>query len=1069
MTRCGLNRLLHQRTLTTRLCFYIAVLFFSITAGARDINAFRQFSEHNPLSFQSIKAIAEDHDGFLWFGSQNGLHRYDGIDLKSYHHNTTNPNSISSGLVTSILVDSRSRIWVATRGGGLNLLEQGKDSFIRINTNTPKLSLSDDNITSLLEDSKGNLWIATLNGVNLLNLQGNEWHIKHFNHVAGNSQTLSNNNVQDLVELADGQIWAGTNGGGISVFNLEGHFVRAFTPSKKGKEIANANLIKAFLKDAQSNIWLGTFSSGLIRYDHISNDFSQFVYQENDSDSLPSNTIEAISQDSSGRYWVGTDKGLAVYDKKSGQFSRFNHRLNDPHSLSSDVIISLFQDSNNIMWIGTFSGVNYFDPNTTSFKQYNSTIYPELKSNHISSFAQTDEQSLLVSTYTGGIYQLDLNNNHFTQPAYAKTFDGKAITKLFSDEQTLWVGTRASGLYQVNRLDNSVKHYQSDDNDPNSISANSITDIIKDKHDNLWVSTFHKGLNRLNSDGSFTGFAQSTPVDDKGPSRNQTMQIVIDHQGYLWLATYGGGINRFDPASKRFIHITKDDNQPNSLSSNLAWVIFQDSENNLWVGTHDAGLNVLSRADLEAQNYQFKHLRIEDGMNTDTIYAISQDARGDIWISHNKGFSRYSAKNQSFNHFNTTHGLVDMEYNQAVVYRTDDKTIYFGSPRGFNSIDANSLLDSRPAPKVRITNILKLNEPMVFDKALSSISELTFGYEDQIISFEYVGLNYIDPASTRYRYRLKGFDNHWIDAGKLKRATYTNLPAGDYAFEVIAGNADNVWSDPGRSLNITVTPAPWKTWWAYLLYVLLTALALLVYSRQVNRKLIDEQQQKISLKQQVEEKTREFQQKNVELEQANKQLENAATTDKVTGVKSRRYLDIYIEQASRLMAQIHENILPVQRSVLPRLYLLMVRIGDVSQITNSQLVNLTDLLLYSRNPDDLVIRWSEDTFAIIGYEKEHNARELANRLMDRFTPIFDGATEVEMAYSFYPFNFEQPMALSWDQVSVLTEAGLKHVSQNPQLKWLGMHGPKEQPFNYLEALKLTNLQELAQRIDMRQG
>jgi len=368
---------------------------------------------------------------------------------------------------------------------------------------------------------------------------------------------------------------------------------------------------------------------------------------------------------------------------------------------------------------------------------------------------------------------------------------------------------------------------------------------------------------------------------------------------------------------------------------------------------------------------------------------------------------------------------------------------------------------------VRLTNIFKLNEAMKFEQSLSSLESLLLDYSDQLISFEYVGLNYADPETTRYKYRLLGFDDEWIDAGKLRRATYTNLPQGNYQLQIIAGNSDNVWSKP-YLLNINMKPAPWNTWWAYLLYAVLIAFLLLAYSRLLNRKLLVEQQQKAFLKQQVQEKTQEFHLKNVELEQANQQLEDAATVDKVTGVKSRRYLDIYIEQASQLMSQIHENILPVQRSILPRLYLVMIRLDNIEQVTNSQLVDLTDLLHYSRNSDDLVIRWADDTFVIIGFEKDDNARDLVTRLANRFEQALGHDIKSGMAYSFYPFNLEQPMALSWDQVSVITEHALK-VAGNNKMSWLGFYSPKVQPFNYLDVIQQQDVDELSKLVKLKQG
>ena len=330
-------------------------------------------------------------------------------------------------------------------------------------------------------------------------------------------------------------------------------------------------------------------------------------------------------------------------------------------------------------------------------------------------------------------------------------------------------------------------------------------------------------------------------------------------------------------------------------------------------------------------------------------------------------------------------------------------------------------------------------------------------------------MNYSNPQSTRYKYRLLGFDQAWIDAGKSQRATYTNLPAGSYQLQIIAGNSDEVWSDPGLSLDIVVKPAPWNTWWAYILYTLAIALLLLIYSRFLNRKLVIEQQQKIYLEQQVQEKTEKFKSKNLELAHANKQLEKAAIVDKVTGVKSRRYLDIYIEQTSQLMNQMYQNLLPVQRDMLPRLYILMVQVSDSPAVSNSQLINLTDLLLYTRNNDDLVIRWSEDTFAIIGYEKDNNASELASRLSGRFTGVLGNEIAINMAYAFYPFSRENPLDLNWDQISVLIEQALGFANDDQQLSWLGLCGPKSPSFEYLTMMQQKNLACLKEHVDVKSG
>jgi GGDEF domain-containing protein/streptogramin lyase len=721
-----------------------------------------------------------------------------------------------------------------------------------------------------------------------------------------------------------------------------------------------------------------------------------------------------------------------------------------------------------MMWVGTFSGLNRWDPNMATFRQYSTQTNPILKNNNITSFAQLDENNVIFSTYSGGIYQLSQHNNSISPVPFNTSLTEYRIMTLFVDGNTLWVGTRGSGLYSVNLTTNNIIKYKNDPQNMSSLSANSVTDIIKDKKGNVWVSTFHQGLNKLNSDGSFTRYLNNENNINSGPSSNHILQLLEDEQGLIWLATFGGGLNRFNPETETFIHLKHDKNKPNSLSSDLAWIMFLDKDKNLWAGTQAAGLNILSRENMEQENYSFTHIDTKDGMKSMTVYGIIQDAYEDIWLSSSKGISRLSKSDNSFKHFNLTHGLVDLEYTHSAAFLSTDNTLFFGAGKGMNSINPEKINARISAPEVRLTNVLKMNEPVALGSDLSQINQLLLDYHDQLISFEYVGLNYSAPESTRYKYRLKGFDEEWVDAGKSRRATYTNLPSGKYQLQIIAANNDNVWSEPGLTLDINVKPAPWNTWWAYVIYAALIALLLLTYSRFLNRKLLIEQQQKANLKQQVQEKTKEFHLKNIELEQANLQLEDAATVDKVTGVKSRRYLDIYIEQATQLMSQIHENILPVQRSLLPRLYLVMIKLDNIEQVTNSQLVNLTDLLLYSRNNDDLVIRWADDSFVIIGYEKDDNTRELVTRLTDRFAQVLGHSIKADMAYSFYPFNFEQPMALSWDQVSVITEHAL-NLARNNNMSWLGLYAPKMQPFNYLDVIQQQDIDELSKLVKLKLG
>tara|TARA_B110000467_G_scaffold161465_1_gene182618 strand:- start:11836 stop:15006 length:3171 start_codon:yes stop_codon:yes gene_type:complete len=1052
-----------------KILFTLCLLISCITVLAKEVKLFKSFGIENPMSYKFVRTIVQDKNGFMWFGSAEGLSRFDGHKSLNFHHDNSLPNSLSSDVVSRIIIDKNEQIWVATFGGGLNLYRERSQDFKQFSTKKKGAILTNDTINELFEDSTGKIWVGTENGLNIISQNNDSWSIKHINHEAGNPSSLTHNTVHSIIETVDNQIWVGTNGGGISIFDIDGVFLKSLESKKSNVKSTEIQFINSLFNDDSGHIWIGTVENGLLRYDSKTKDFEHFKYDKSNVNSVLSNTIETIYQDSQKNIWIGTDKGLLIYNLGTNNFERYQHTPGNPYSLSNDFVITFFEDHNNMMWIGTFAGVNRWDPNTTTFLQYNTLTNPELKNNNITSFAQFTKEFIYFSTYNGGIYQLSTLNNLITPVVFNSYFSNYRVMTLYADSNTLWVGTRNSGLFAVDISTNSVKAYRHDAKNSASLSANSVTDIIKDTNGDLWVSTFHRGVNKLDKNGIFTRFELNIDKPEEGPSSNHILQLLEDEKGDIWLATFGGGISRLNVSENLFVHIKHDDNDQNSISSDLAWVMFEDTKNNLWVGTQASGINILTKDNINKQHYSFQQLNGRHGMKSMAVYGIVQDLYDNIWFSTSKGISRFSPEQKSFKHFDLTHGLVDLEYTHASIFVGMDKTLYFGAGKGLSSVNPEKINVSKKAPQVYLTNILNLNEPISLAATLSELSELTLAHNDQLVSFEYVGLNYSSPESTRYKYRLLGFDQEWLDAGKSRRVSYSNLPAGNYQLQIQAGNSDNIWSDPGLSLNIVVKPAPWQTWWAYILYTLIVALALLLYSRFLNRKLVIEQQQKLYLEQQVHEKTEKFKSKNLELAQANKQLEKAAIVDKVTGVKSRRYLDIYIEQTSQLMNQMHQNLLPVQRDMLPRLYILMVQLKGYQDISNSQLINLTDLLLYSRNNDDLVIRWSNDTFAVIGYEKGNNANELAARLSGRLESVVDDSTSMNMAYSFFPFSRENPLDLTWDQISVLIEQALIFTDESKQLSWLGLCGPKSNSFDYLQLMQQRSFVNFKEQIIVRSG
>ena len=577
----------------------LSLLVYSFSLAAKEVKLFKSFGIDNPMSYKFVRTIVQDKNGFMWFGSAEGLSRFDGHNFLNFHHDNSLSNSLSSDVVSHIVIDKNEQLWVATFGGGLNLYREDSQDFKQFSTKRKEALLTNDTINDLFEDSTGKIWIGTENGLNIISNQNDDWLIKHIKQEVGNPKSLTHNTVHSIIETVGHEIWVGTNGGGISIFNLDGKFIRSLEGEKSQIKSNAIQFINALFNDDVGHIWIGTVENGLLKYDPVNNNYEHFKFNEFDANSILSNTIETIYQDSQRNIWIGTDKGLLIYKQEDDYFQRYQHTPSNPYSLSNDFVITFFEDSNNMMWIGTFAGVNRWDPNMATFRQYSTQTNPELKNNNITSFAQFDKNSLYFSTYNGGIYQLSMSDNKIVPAHFNSYFTDFRVMTLYADNDTLWVGTRASGLFAVDVIKNTIKAYQHDAKNPMSLSANSVTDIIKDQQGDIWVSTFHRGVNKLNKSGGFTRFEINRDTPEKGPSSNHVLQLLEGKQGDIWLATFGGGISRFDLGENLFVHIKHDDNNPNSISSDLAWIMFEDSQGNLWVGTQASGMNILTKDNID--------------------------------------------------------------------------------------------------------------------------------------------------------------------------------------------------------------------------------------------------------------------------------------------------------------------------------------------------------------------------------------------------------------------------------------------------------------------------------------
>jgi PAS domain S-box-containing protein len=388
------------------------------------------------------------------------------------------------------------------------------------------------------------------------------------------------------------------------------------------------------------------------------------------------------------------------------------------------------------------------------------------------------------------------------------------MSLLVDREGNLWVGTRSSGLSFLEKGKQDFVQFLHDPDDANSLGANGVTDILEDSKNNIWVGTYTAGLNRLDpSTGKIDRFRNSVH-SSMSLSDNRIMALFEDSDEVLWIGTHGGGLNRFTSSSnfQRFQHNSRN---PDSISGNNIYAINEDESGNLWIGTQNSGLNRWGLEDRRNTVNNFER-NARNFIDT-TVNGLVIDTKGSVWVSSNKGLTQVDINTSRLKRYDTSHGL-DAEFNHSAVLAASNGELYFGGMNGFNVFDPSTIGKNTHPPKVVITSVAKFNQ-QVNNLHTVLTDGLDLNYKDYLIEFRFAGLDYTSPEKTRYKYKLTGLEDTWVEAGDRRYASYTNLAPGNYTFQVIAANNDGAWSHEAATIDIQMTPAPWLTWYAYLAYL----------------------------------------------------------------------------------------------------------------------------------------------------------------------------------------------------------------------------------------------------------
>lgn len=860
--------------------------FFCSVAFSQQLNVrFTHINTDAGLSQSNVTCILQDSRGFMWFGTRDGLNKYDGYQFTVYKNNTADANSISNNFITNIIEDENGDLWITTWGGGVNRYERKKDRFIRyMHKEHNANSLSDDFVNCVKEDGAGNLWIGTQSGgLNMLNPKTNRFIRYLFDK--NNLNSLNDNYVENILIDSRQRIWIGTFRGGLNLFNKRTQTFTRFVHNDKDTTSLGYNSIRNIFEDNGHRLWIGTWGGGLDLYNSATGTFKHYKNNPHNSNSLPHNVVFTIASDAENNLWIGTENGgLSIFNPQTGIFNNYLNDEIDNTSLSNNSVYSIYKDTHGNMWIGTYSGgINLYNIDADKFVHYKrNTSLNSLSNNSILGICENKNGLIWIATDGGGLNLFNPATGHFKhylhQRGNANSICNNVILSLQEDsENNLWIGTLTGGITVFNQKKNTFRQIKHNPKDPSGISGNNVNAITVDRDKDLWVGTYGDGLNLYNPQKqNFTHFKHDSH-NPNSISSNEVQSLLGDSKGLLWIGTNERGVNLLDKKTKKIIRFMHEAGT-NSLSNNTVNCIFEDTHGNIWIGTY-FGLNCWNR-----QSGQFTSYFTKDGLPNNTIFGILEDGSGNLWISTNKGLSKFNLDAKTFKNFSISDGLQSNEFKANAALKSRSGKMYFGGVNGFNEFIPDSVKENPFTPPLVITNFQIFNQkvpialtdkdPSPLKKDITDTKEMNLPYKNSVISFEFASLNYTTPEKKQYAYMLEGFDKSWNYTGTRHIATYTNLDPGKYIFKVRGLNNEGTWSANTTSVQITIIPPFWLTWWFKLLITVgLIGGVVILYRLRINtikaqkRELVRQVRERTERLARLTEKEREARQ---EAQEANK-------------------------------------------------------------------------------------------------------------------------------------------------------------------------------------------------------
>jgi len=859
-----------RRYLNTLAALALAWLFAVLAIAPAPTRAavastprFEQLSVDDGLAQESVLSIVQDPDGFMWFGTQTGLSRYDGYHFTNFRNVIGDPKTLVNNWVRVLYVDPKGRLWIGT-DGGLDRYEPATGTFSHFKPDeSVKRGNGNLHIAAIIGDGHDGLWVATNDGLQHFDIPSGRFALWH--HVPGVAESIASDKLSGLALGPGGRLWIGTAAG---LDSLDPDLMRfRHHPSLRGGKF---DVIMSLLADDQKGLWVGSLG-GL---DRLPLGQTGEPRSFGAAEGMDASDIRVLYKDGAGQVWAGSqDTGLFRWLPAQDRFEHHQRRITDSFSLADSHVSSLYADRVGTFWVGTwFGGVSRTEMGTSGFVRIvrGADVPATLADNKVHGIAAGADGLLWLAT-KGGLHRFDPASGEektwrLVPIEKGVTGDAAVSAVAVAPDGAVWGGMRGGMV----RLDPKTGKLTRRALAPDSVNVGNVRNLMFARDGTLWIAS-RGGLHKLDTAGHVTTY-QHDPAVGASLSDNVVRPMLEDSRGRMWVGTFDG-LDLLDRATGKFRHFRHNPADPASLSNDEVHYLLEDHKGTLWVGTA-VGLNKMVIGSDGAPHFQRYTSR--EGLADDAVAAMLEDQDGNIWVSTSSTVSRLDPASGAWRNYNSTDGTIEGFYFDASAQRMPDGTLYFGGNNGITAFNPHALRDNRIAPRAVITGLQLFGQPWqqrhpgLLPGPIEHLREITLSPADSMFTLEFSALHFAAPNRNRFAYRLVGFDQDWIGADAAKRfATYTNLDPGRYVFQVRAANKDGVWSDSAASIAITVLPPYYKTWWFRSVCALLVVgIAYFAY----RLRLDGLQRQKDMLEQQVSARTEKIEQQNRLLERQTQEL-----------------------------------------------------------------------------------------------------------------------------------------------------------------------------------------------------